>query len=81
MATETLEVSTPTPAQMRSLGFSADAKPVVLSELAWACFCGFVNLAPDRVPQIQRYAPEETAEAWERVAQAARAAIVEGRNG
>ena len=54
------------------MGFSANAAPVRLSDDAWAAFCAWVNLPPERVPEMQRYAPPETAAAWERVAIAIR---------
>jgi hypothetical protein len=62
----------PTPAEMRALGFSADAEPVLLSDRAWIAFCAWLNLPPERVPPLQRYAPAATAAAWERVAEALR---------
>lgn len=50
------------------MGFAAFARPVRLSDAAWLAFCAWVNVPPHKVPAIQRWAPEHTAAAWERVA-------------
>lgn len=60
----------PTPAQMREMGFSADAEPHRMSELAWLAFCAWLNVPPEKVPPMQRWGPKSTTAAWERVAKA-----------
>lgn len=60
----------PTPAQMREMGYAADAPPVRLSDSAWAALCGWLNMAPPQLPLRFRFMPAETAAAWERVAAA-----------
>lgn len=54
------------------MGFAANVEPTLLSDLAWVGFCAWVNLNPEQVPPMQRYAPPGAAAAWERVAAAIR---------
>lgn len=60
----------PTPEQMRGMGYAADAEPFELSDLAWAAFCAWINVPMAKVPPHMRWKPEQSALAWERVANA-----------
>lgn len=60
----------PTPEQLRSLGYAADAEIVEISDLALIAFAAWVNLPVDKLPDFIAWKPVETAKAWERVAEA-----------
>lgn len=52
------------------MGYSADAEPVRLSDLAFVAFAAWVNYPIEKMHDSMRYKPSETAAAWERVAAA-----------
>ncbi len=71
----------PTPEQMRGMGYAANAEPIMLSDLAWACFIGWMNIPEEKMPPHMRWKPEQTALGWERVAEAARVSLGQSLDG